>query len=337
MDIVGGIGGTLPNEMFLKPSKAKEALRDLLAADQPGILWGPPGIGKSDLMKQLAQLLGYQLKDDRAVLKDPVDLRGMPAVIDGKTTWALPADFPTCGKGVWFMDELNRAPTLVQNAYFQLVLDRQLGEYRMPPEWRVMAACNYEDGGVQRMPAALMNRFVHVHLVVDVDDWCNWALDAGLEVLMIAFMRFRPELLHKFDRQAKAFPTPRSWAFVDKIIKQKPSVEVRRALVAGAVGEGAEVEFTSFYELYKNLPNIDAILLDPANAAMVTEAIQLYAVSAALANRAKPENFSRVMTYLNRLPEEYSVFAVKSAVARNPDLQSTMEFIEWSVKHQEFI
>ena len=233
---------------------------------------------------------------------------------------------------------MNRAPTLVQNACFQLVLDRRLGEYSLPDGWRVVAACNPPEaggGGLTRMPSALANRFTHINVEPDLDDWCTWALTAGIEPVVIAFLRFRPALLHHFDRDARAFPTPRSWHFVSTIVAQQPAAEVELALIAGSVGHEAAVELMAFVRLYRSLPSIDAILLNPASAPVPDDVATLYAVSSALANRAKPDNLGRVIQYLDRLPVEYSVYAVKDAMAREATLSSTPEFTAWAIAHAD--
>lgn len=328
-------------EISVKPSQAKQALTACLAANQPVSLWGSPGIGKSQIIKQTAAELGLAIQDIRAVLLDPVDLRGLPHVNgDGRAHWAIPDFLPRDGNGVLFLDELNRAPTLVQNACFQLVLDRKLGEYTLPDGWRVVSANNRESdgGGVTRMPSALANRFVHLALEVDLDDWCAWAVTAGVEPVVIAFLRFRPNLLHMFDRNAHSFPTPRSWEFVSRVVQQEQSIEIELALVAGSVGQAAAIEFESFVRLFRTLPSIDAILLDPTKAPVPSGNVAtLYAVSAALAARAKPDNFGRVIKYLDRLPPEFAVFAIKDATTRDAKLQTTADFTRWAVAHADLM
>ena len=325
-------------EVTLRPSEAATALATCLHACQPVCLWGAPGIGKSQIVQQTAAAENLACQDVRAVLLDPVDLRGLPHLgQDGRASWAIPDFLPQDGAGVLFLDELNRAPTLVQNACFQLVLDRRLGEYVLPDGWRVAAACNRESdgGGITRMPSALANRFTHLHVEPDLDDWCKWALMAGIEPLVIAFLRFRPALLHQFNREARAFPTPRSWQFVSTIVGQQPAPDVELALVAGSVGHEAGVEFMAFVSLYRSLPSIDAILLNPASAPVPSDVATLYAVSSALASRAREDNLGRVIQYLDRLPVEYSVYAVRDATTRDATLNSTPEFTAWAIAHAD--
>jgi hypothetical protein len=325
-------------EITLKPTDVQSALTVCLNTRQPAVLWGEPGIGKSQIVQATAAQLGLMVQDVRAVLLDPVDLRGLPHVNgDGRAHWAIPEFLPRDGSGVLFLDELNRAPQLVQNACFQLVLDRKLGEYTLPDGWRVVAACNRESdgGGVSRMSSALSNRFLHINVVPDLDDWCRWAVRAGIDPLLIAFLRFRPELLHCFDRNARAFPSPRSWSFVAGIRAQNPATALELALVAGSVGHAAAIEYMAFVRLYRSIPSIDAILLNPQSGTVPADAATLYAVSAALARRATDQNLGRVIQYLDRLPIEFNVMAVRDATTRDSALQSTPEFTSWAVKHSD--
>src|SRR5215475_8867308 len=128
----------------MKASSVSAALKSLVAARQPAFIWGSPGVGKSSIIAQLARSLNLALRDIRALLLDPVDLRGLPYVADGRSKWATPEFLPTDGAGVLFLDELNAAPAMVQAAFYQLVLDRSLGEYLLPDGWVIIAAGNRE-------------------------------------------------------------------------------------------------------------------------------------------------------------------------------------------------
>ncbi len=329
------------------PSEAAVALEACIIADQPVCLWGQPGIGKSSVVKQTAEAVSEKLEmeflciDVRAILFDPVDLRGLPHVEDGIAKWAIPSWLPREGAGVLFIDELNRAPVMVQNGFFQLVLDRQLGEYVLPEGWRIVVACNREKdgGGVNRMPQGLANRFLHLEVVPNLEDWCRWALGANIDPLVIAFLRFRPEEFCKFSPTDHAFPTPRSWEYVSGLMgkQAKYPEKIEMALVAGSVGHGAAIQFMSFLRMYRNLPNIDAILLDPEKAPVPDDVATLYAVSAALASRATSATLERIAKYLDRMPPEYNVFSMMDAVGRDKSLSSSTTFIKWAVKNAEVV
>ena len=332
---------TIASNYTLKPSQVSEALDVLVGIKQPIMIWGPPGVGKSAIVKQLADESDLELRDVRAILLDPVDLRGLPHINgDGRAHWAAPEFLPRDGEGILFLDELTAAPQLTQAACYQLILDRKLGEYELPDGWAIIAAGNRENdrGVVHRMPSPLTNRFVHIEFGVDLDDWTKWATKNGIATEVIAFLRFRDELLHDFDprRSEKAFPTPRSWEFVSKIVSAgKVTNGLEYPLIAGAVGEGAAAEFMGFLKIARSIQSPDMILMNPDSAAVPEEAATLYAVSTALGRKATENNMDRIVTYANRLPDEFSVLLVKDAMDRDPAIANTRSYIEWVAEHHE--
>lgn len=324
----------------MKASVIYRALRALVAAKQPVFIWGGPGIGKSAIVRHLAADSALPLQDVRAILLDPVDLRGLPFLgQDGRSKWATPEFLPQGGSGILFLDELNAAPAMVQAGCYQLVLDRKLGEYTLPEGWAIIAAGNRDsDRAVTtRMPTPLRNRFVHLEFEVDLQDWSEWAIEAGIRPEVIAFLRFRQELLSAFDRDANAFPSPRSWEFVSRILDATPDQSVEHELFAGAVGSGAATEFSAFLKTFRELPNIDAILLNPLKEPVPENAAAQYAVASALAHRATDSNFDRICTYLSRMPIEFSVLCVRDASLRQPAVQHTPAFTKWATTHHHVL
>jgi hypothetical protein len=210
-----------------------------------------PGVDKSAVVGQLAEAIDMRLQDLRALSLDPVDLLGLPFLgHDGRSKWATPEFFPQDGTGILFLDELNALPAMVQASCFQLLLDRKLGEYTLREGWAIIAAGNRDSdrGATTRLPTPLRNRFVHLEFEVDVQGWSEWAIQAGIRPEVIAFLRFRPELLSAFDRDANAFPSPRSWEFVSRILVAldshvDPSIE--HEMIAGAVEIGAAIEVSA--------------------------------------------------------------------------------------------
>jgi hypothetical protein len=172
----------------------------------------------------------------------------------------------------------------------------------------------------------------------DLEQWCKWAIAANVEPVVIAFVRFRTELLYAFDAQARTFPSPRTLHAVSQIVACNPSPAIELDLYKGAIGDGAAIEFASFLKLYRNLPSIDGILLEPKKSPVPKDdPASLFAVSCALARRATVENFKNCITYLDRLPEEYSVMCVKDAIARDSALTSTGEFTRWAIAHADVV
>jgi hypothetical protein len=331
-------------------SEILAALHLLVSARQPAFVWGEPGVGKSDVMRQLAISRSVPLLDVRALLLDPVDLRGLPyleADCDPAQNqpsrklakWAIPDFLPKDGEGILFLDELTSAVPMVQAAFYQLVLDRKLGDYRLPDGWAIVAAGNRQgDRGVtHQMPTPLRNRFCHLTFEVNLQEWCEWAIRNAIRPEVIAFLRFKPELLSKFDRDETAFPSPRSWSFASKVLAQAPRGQVENGLIAGCVGDGAATEFTSFLATFRSLPNIDAIIMNPDKEPVPNEAGALHAVASALSYAAAVSNFDRIHTYLRRMPEEFQVFSVQAATLRTPDLRHTAAFTQFAVEHHKLI
>ena len=324
----------------MKSAAIASALRTLVAARQPVFVWGGPGIGKSAVVRQLAADLAIPLQDVRAVLLDPVDLRGLPFLgTDGRSKWATPEFLPQEGSGILFLDELNAAPAMVQAGCYQLVLDRKLGEYTLPKDWAIIAAGNRDsDRAVTtRMPTPLRNRFVHLEFEVDLQEWSKWAIQSGVRAEVIAFLRFRQELLSAFDRDANAFPSPRSWEFVSRILDSTPDPSIEHELFAGAVGTGAATEFSAFLRMFRELPNIDAILMNPLKEPVPENAAAQYAVASALARCASDMNFDRVCLYLDRMPTEFSVLCVRDASLRQPGIRHTASYTKWAIENHHVL
>jgi len=324
----------------MKPTILVEALKICIAAKRPTFIWGPPGIGKSEVVRQIADELKFKLADVRAVLLDPVDLRGLPTVVDGEARWCPPAFLPKKGKWIVFLDELNAAPPLVQAACYQLVLDRKLGEYTLPKDCVVIAAGNREtDRAVtSRMPSALANRFVHLHFDVDLEDWIAWGLKNDIRTEILAFQRFRPELLHNFEpkKNEKTFASPRSITFLSQLMDANNG-NIDFDLASGVTGEGHATEFIGFMRIFRSLPDPDMVLMAPDKADVPEDPATLYAICGAIAHKASDQNIGRVIKYANRLPVEFSVLLVRDCVKKDEDLVKTRAFIDWASKHSDVL
>ena len=327
----------------MKPSSLRSALKTLIAAQRPSFIWGPPGVGKSDLVRTVALESKLELRDVRLSLLDPIDLKGFPTIntVKKQMQW-LPAEFlPTKGKGILFLDEMNSAPQSVQAAAYQLVLDRKIGEYKLPDGWYVMGAGNRagDRSVVHEMPAALRSRFVHLDFDVNVDDWSNWAADHDVHTDIRAFIKFRPTLLHSFDATVnpRAFPCPRTWKFVDDLYKSSLGQDEEFELIKGTIGEGASAEFSAFVRLIKDLPSVDQILLDPEGTRVPDNPAARFALSTALDTKTTVTNIARVMKYVERMPIEFQVVYMRSALRRDTKLNSTKTFMDWGIKHQEVL
>lgn len=338
----------------MRPSQILASLNCLIDAQQPAMLHGSPGVGKSDVIRQLAKARGLELIDLRLSQLDPVDMRGVPSVDAKKkiTSWNVPSFLPTEGKGILFLDEINSAAQATQAAAYQLVLDRKLGDYTLPEGWSVIAAGNRttDRAIVNQMSTALKNRFTHLNYEVNNDDWCEWALRSNISVEVLGFIRFRPMLLNEFEQRndskeerermqrlknAQAFATPRSWEFLSRVVAQQPSKDLEYELYSGIVGEGCAAEFMGYLKYYRDLPNLDALLMAPDKTEVPDAPATLYALATGLATKATPDNLERVVKYALRMPAEFQVLLMKDAIVRDNQLTNTKAFNEWAIKNAD--
>lgn len=323
----------------MKPSAIAKTITACYHAKQPLMIWGPPGVGKSSVTAQVAAAQGCQLIDLRLPLLDSVDLRGIPSVNNGTTKWLPPSFLPTKGKGILFLDEIVQGQQIVQAAASQLILDRRIGDYALPDGWYVLAAGNRETdrAATNKMPSHIANRFVHVQFEIDLEDWLTWAYSNGTDASVIAFLSMRPELLHQFDPKEKAFPTPRSWEFVSKVVRQGVDEECFLEIVEGTVGKAAAGEYVGFFRVYRDLPEFEDIVKAPGNAKVPTNAAALYAVSTMVAHRGESKHAKAIFAYLDRLPKEFQIVAVRNITKRNVDMAETSSYIKWQVENKEVI
>lgn len=312
------------------------------------MLWGPPGVGKSQMVAQVGQRHGVPVIDIRLSQMEPSDLRGIPFRSGEHVEWATPAMLPDAerhgSEGILFLDEVTSAPPSVSAAAYQLILDRRLGEYRVPDGWAIFAAGNRQgDRGVTYvMPAPLANRFAHFEVETHLDDWVSWAYANGIDERVIAFLRFRPELLFDFDpaHNPMAFPSPRSWEFAHRALQKfGDHPELLLSSLQACVGPAAGVELSAFVENLDNLPDIDAIL--ERQPVPVPREIDLqYAVASALvgrALRAKNEGegkavYGPILDYAGQFTEREMGVMLVSDLHRaiGQELFSVPEFAPWA-------
>ena len=318
----------------MRPTELAQSLVALLPSQRPLYIWGPPGCGKSSVVKQAATTLQLPLIDLRATLLDPVDLRGLPMLQDEQARWCPPAFLPQSGEGILFLDELAQAVPMVQAACLQLVLDRQLGEYQLPTGWHIVAASNRSEdrAGTPRLISPLLNRFVHLDLEVSFDDWQQWAVTANVAAEVRAFLRFRPNLLFQFEPSTnpRAFPTPRSWQFVSDLLHRAPNASASR-IIAGCVGEGAAAEFLGFWRLYRELPDVEVALSQPETTPVPREPAVLYALVGALVEvcRRDAAPLTAFVKYVLRLPDEFTLLALRDALSVQPKLVALPAVQQW--------
>jgi len=255
----------------------------------PVLLWGPPGVGKSDITRETAKEKGIDLIDVRLGQMDAVDMRGIPYVENGVTKWAVPVFFPRDKekKAILFLDELSSADPSIQVAAYQLILERQCGEYHLPPKVYVCAAGNRAQDNAVSLPisSALANRMLHLEVEANPEAWCAWAVTAGIAPEVIGFIRFCPKMLFNLDKDCeRGWASPRSWARVSEILSYGLDPDALRAGVVGLVGESAAAQFLTYYKQSQALGDIRAVMLDSASKwKLPTKNDMLFAVATSIA------------------------------------------------------
>lgn len=316
----------------------------------PVMLWGAPGVGKSQLISQIAVEHNVKVIDIRLSQMEPSDLRGIPFRVEDEVEWAVPSLLPNTKrhgeKGILFLDEITSAPPTVSAAAYQLILDRRLGEYEVPEGWVIFAAGNRQgDRGVTyTMPAPLANRFSHYEFDVHLDDWVAWAWKYQIDERVIAFLRFRPELIFDFDpaHNPVAFPSPRSWEFSHRALQKfNDSPDLLLGSLQACVGPAAGIELKAFVDNLDNLPDIDAIIAGK-DIAVPKEIDLQYAVATALVGRAirakdeanVNEVLGNILNYASSFPQKEMGVMLVSDMHRaiGEPLFSVPEFSQWAKK-----
>ncbi len=334
--------------LFLSSVLDQEFLATLQASHTPVMLWGPPGVGKSQIVAQVGQRHAIPVIDLRLSQMEPSDLRGIPFREGNLVEWAIPAMLPDTQRhgpqGILFLDEITSAVPSVSAAAYQLILDRRLGDYRVPEGWAIFAAGNRQgDRGVTyTMPAPLANRFSHFEVELNLDDWVAWAYQHHLDERIIGFLRFRPELLFKFDpaHNPVAFPTPRSWEFAHRALQKfANSPKLLLNTLQACVGTAAGIELKAFIDHLDQMPDIDAILRGETVKTPKEVDLQ-YAVASALVGRAiraqrSPQalqSYGYILNYAKALPlREMGVMLVSDMLrAVGEPLFSVPEFAVWA-------
>lgn len=318
------------------------------------MLWGPPGVGKSQGIRQLASQLeeatkkSVKVTDVRLLLFNPIDLRGIPTANEDKTlaVWLKPQIFQMDDSedviNILFLDEISAAPQSVQAAAYQITLDRVVGEHKLPENCIVVAAGNRvtDKSVAYKMPKALSNRLMHIEVESNFESWKEWAVLNGLHEKVIGFLSFRRNYLMDFDSSSEdmAFATPRSWEMVSNILNYvSDDVDKMYSMIAGLVGCGIAVEFSTWVKVYDELPDIEEIFAGkmphlPRN----TDA--MYALTAAMTAYAREhkedmELIANSIAYADRMPPDFSTVLMRDYMYLEKDykhkLMNIPEFAKW--------
>ena len=327
----------------MRAATLKATIKSLFPIQRTICIEGSPGGGKTTIVHEVAKEMDV-----------PCIERHMPTMLvedfgilfpDGsdQLKYKLPDWFPIKGKaperGILLFDDRNQANADLQKVLANICQARTLHGTPMPDGWMVVSTGNRQTdrAGANRVLGHLRNRETVYELDTHLDDWTSWAIDNDVKPEVVAFIRFRPNLLHDYDPQRDQNATPRSWVEgVSDVLGTVPA-EAEYESFKGAVGEGAAAEFVGFVKIFRTLPNPDAILLNPTTSDVPKDPATLYALSGALADRATEANMERVCTYAERMGGDFSVLTISYAARKKPELTNTQAFTKWSLAHQDIL
>lgn len=290
----------LTENLTVTSQQAKPAIKAAMKANRPSFLWGPPGVGKSELVEEITNELGGHMIDLRMAQMEPTDIRGIPFFNKelGVMDWAPPIELPTEELAsqypciVLFLDEMNSAPPAVQAAGYQLVLNGRVGKYVLPKNVHIVAAGNRDsDKGVTyRMPMPLANRFIHLEMRPDFASWQNWAIENQVHEDVVGYLSFAKQDLYDFDAKSssRAFATPRTWTFVSQLLQEEDmDPDTLYNLVAGTVGEGLATKFVAHRKIASKMPNPSDILSGKVKELSVKEISAMYSLTISMCYELK--------------------------------------------------
>ena len=327
--------------LALQPSAIAKQLKRILAAGLVGIVRSSPGLGKSEIIHfDIAQKAGLKVMDFRLGQADITDLNGLPRFTpDGRAEYAAFTDFPLEGDPLpinpetgepyngWllFFDEITSAPKQLQAAAYKILLERKIGQHKLHEKVWMVAAGNLEtDMAVTHgMSTALQSRLVHLEMKVDKNDWVDWAIRNEVDSRILAFIEFKPGLLHDFDpgRTDRTFACPRTWKFVDALVNGKElSIKDDLPLIAGTIGPGVAQEFIQFTRIFDTLPKVSEIEANPEGIIIPVEPSTRYAIAVMLSEHFSEKNAGALMSFVKRMPVEARVLCMRMVAHRKPNL-----------------
>lgn len=337
----------------LKPSALDKTMKLCYLQRKPLFIEGSPGIGKTEKVKQFCREFKVDGKpleiiDLRLSYYGIEELKGLPNFKGDFTKWFPPDFFPRSGNGILFLDELSNAPMAVQGIALQLTLDRKLtSSYTLPDGWVVFAAGNKQSDRslANRMPSALVNRFLKVELEPDIESFYNYGMLNDMSLMVLSYIRkFKPQHLYTFDPSKSKgndpFASPRSWESVSNFLKEDASavLDLSTGIAQGLIGEGVASEFVAYHKYYKKIPSLDSIIEKPKTAPIPDEPHLQYAVVSGLARKAEPKNIDNILTYADRLDKELAACLMKDVLLLHKNTLYLNERVsKWFVDNHKYL
>jgi len=327
----------------MTPKELKRELLKAMVAKLPIMIKGAPGVGKSDIVEQVAEELGMNLIISHPVVSDPTDAKGLPAIVNGKAEFLpfgdlrrmMEAKKPT----IAFLDDLGQAPAVVQAAFMQLILARRINGHKISKHIVFIAATNRrkDKAGVTSILEPIKSRFASIwELKASPEDWIEWAYANDMPTDLIGWIHFRPDMLCKDEATTDIVnhPCPRTVASAGRLTKAgMDSLKI----LQGTLGEAGGIDYYGFRKVFNSLPNIDALIANPASAIVPNEPSTLYAVVAALVEKGTKKNANNIFAYAERLPAEFGALLWRDLAQKKPETKETTGYIQWAVAHQDLI
>lgn len=307
------------------------------------MLVGSPGCGKSQIIYKIAKEYNLKVIDLRLSQCDPTDLAGFPTIENHKADYVPMKHFPIEGDPIphgysgWllFLDEATSAPPAIQAAAYKLILDRMVGSHHLHKNVAIVCAGNLETDNaiVQPMSTALQSRLVHMELVIDHQEWIDWAVQNDIDHRITSFIGFKPSALFTFkpDHTDKTYACPRTWEFANRVMGvTEDGDKARLPMLAGTLSEGVAREFMTFSALFKDLPKMSAVEDSPETVKIPDEPSILFLLTGAIAAHAKKDNITNLMKFIKRLPVEFQVVCLRQTIKRNPEVSASPAVQQWA-------
>lgn len=333
--------------MSISLKNAENAIKDILRAGLVPNLLGSPGVGKSDLIRKIAKDFNLKVIDFRAAQSDPTDFLGMPVVttINGakRLSYAPPITFPleedTIPEGYkgWlvFFDELNTAANAVQAAAYKVLLDRQVGDHNLHKKVAMVCAGNLatDKAITNRLSTAMQSRLITLETKVNHKDWIEWAIENKINFQIISYLRWKPDVLHKFNpsHNELTFPCPRTWAFTSKLADIWGGItRANMDVLIGTIGKAATAELITYCEIFQTLPSITTMVNNPDSIVIDSHKKDImFALSSLISKEYNDNNSTALMSIIHRLPLEFQVITIQLIVKVTPDLLMSNEIKAW--------
>lgn len=294
-----------------------------------------PGIGKTSVVEQATREAGGRLEVVRLTEYEPSEFAGWNVPDGDKMTRIKPMWLPNPDEGlvVIFLDELAQGATMLQNTAAQVINERRVGPNLLPDNAVVVAATNgsKDRAGTSHTPTHLRDRVCHLHIEPHAGDTIDYFTKIGVHHAIIGYLRFRPDHVSIFNRDADACPSPRSWERCDTLLRFKVPSGIRDHGFRGQIGEEITASFLAHLKMIEAVPSIDELIANPTTAPIPKDPGVLYAVAAALSARVDAKNLQNIITYSKRFErQEVATMILTDAYRRDRNVFKVPEFQEWA-------